>query len=76
LGGYGNNDLGCNYAGIFGCNVIASMGCAFHINNLVAQSIPPGNFATCAPPASLVGITGALYYIIPTGTFQKVVFVV
>ena len=40
LGGSGSCDNGHHYAGVFGCNVVAVIGCAYHANNFIAQNIP------------------------------------
>jgi hypothetical protein len=63
LGGANNCDNGFNYVGIFGCNVVGALNNAFHVNQLIAQNIQAGNALTCAPPASLATIPGALYSI-------------
>jgi len=40
LGGSGNCiPSGCNYVGIFGCNITAVTCCAFHANTFVAQNM-------------------------------------
>ena len=38
LGGSGNNDGGLAWAGIFGCNITATISCALHANQLVAPN--------------------------------------
>ena len=48
---------GCNYVGIFGCNVTAVANCAFHANTYVATNM--WNRVTMGAPTPG---TGMLYY--------------
>ena len=77
LGGANNSDGGNDFTAVFGNGLTASavpgVPSALWVDTLVAPNIPVGSPTTCAPPTGLP--LGTLYYVIPTGTTYKQLFI-